>query len=236
MIFGIAPAFGNIIIPNTGDVTLKSNSSTNKGLNWNARVPHDDNYGRLAIRYASTGGVAILQFDIPADAPANDTYLHIFGGNDLQDSTPGSVGINIRGYVHGFDETTATWNNTFSGWMATGGPGGTPFPYHEEETVIALNNDIPWTWHTVPLAPFINAGIVGEVTLRLQAKSGSSTNWAVFEDKEGSCYQRHVVNAGMTGTGLLPGAAQGAYIEIVPEPSAIALLMLGVVPMLRRRR
>jgi hypothetical protein len=176
---------------------------------------------RLAVT-APTKALTILEFDIPADAPAADTFLHIFGGvdPDLPWPSPSSMSISAKVTPYDFDETTETWNG--AGWMGSVPWTGVGSP------VTILNTDTTFQWWTWPLADAINAGMAGQrVVFWLNADSGPINRWSVFEDKEGSALATH--GPGFGGPGF------GPWVEVIPEPNTLLLLILAGVPLLGRR-
>jgi len=208
----VSPALGVRIDPN--DEVLLFSGASNTNL--------DDS--RLAL-YNNTKALTLMEFDIPAGVAPGDTFLHIFGGVDPAGAgwAPGDTQVmSLKAGPWDFDETVETWNS--ASWL--GGAITTPV----STTLTVTSADTTFKWWTFPLAEVINAGLAGQrVTFWLNAGSGiGGSQWTVFEDREGSAFAQH--GPGFGGPGF------GPWIEIVPEPSTVLFLMLGVVPMLRRRR
>jgi len=211
LIMVATPAFGLTILPNDDCFLYGGQPNTNK------------NASRLAIQKNGLA-LSILEFDIPAGTAAGDISFEVFGGVDPAGagwSPTQTMPITIQVGLYDFDETTVTWNN--AGWLGGSMVTAVSLP----QTIVAT--DTVFKWWTFPMADAINAGLAGQrVVIWMDCVNNTGGNpWAVFEDKEGSAGSQH--GAGFGGLGFEP------HLEIIPEPSAALLLLLGV-PMLRRRR
>jgi len=218
LIMVATPAFGAIlrIDPNDDTVIWVGMTDTN--------FDASSGYGRLFIQNDSRGH-GLLEFDIPAGVNPGDISLHLYGGFDYGTGPTGTQTQGLMFGLHDFDETVETWNT--ASWLPGDINNSVAAKY-----VMDFDND-PWQEVVFPIpevATLYPSG--GRVTFWLNGDSAANPNarkWSVFEDKEDSVYLA-------TGTSYVPGPGYGPYIEIIPEPSAVMLLLLGAVPMLRRRR
>lgn len=209
MVMVASPALGERIDPND-DTFLFGGGASNTNF--------DD--ARLSIRNP-TKALILLEFDIPAGTAAGDIFLHIWGGPDPDTTFNGTQTIGTKAGLYDFDETLETWNT--AGWL--GGAVTTPVDGN-----IIISAGEAWQWRTIPLADVINAGLHGQATpvtfwLNGDLPGSGDQKWSVFEDREGSAFDRH-------GTDYVPGAGYGPWIYIVPEPSSVTLLALGALPLL----
>lgn len=173
--------------------------------------------GMLMKNQTGQQRIGLIEFTLPnVDVTAATINVHYF-----RSWTAGTAWtMQISGKVASFDETTMTWNT------ASGITGGTTSigPVQNMPGGNSGQDVVPAIWYSVDMTSFFNTNKGQTVTLVLRSTSATNNGNAggTVEDREGS----------RTGN-----AANGPYVSYtaVPEPTTM-LLLIGALPMLRRRR
>ncbi len=184
-------------------------------------LPTDDVTYRGSSRYNNTSvyGLftkgdgnsdrAYLQFSADTTSATSATLnLYNYWG------TPQGKTVNFDIRVRGIGENEAgyvSWTE-----LATPAPSGTS---HESWAIQGdWHVDSTPAWYAVDVTALYNANLGNKLTFSVRALSGTGDG-PIFEDKEGR-----------------GGTANAPYIEWVPEPASLALLALGSLLVVRRRR
>lgn len=125
----------------------------------------------------------------------------------------------LAGRQASFNENTITWSN--AGGITTGAVNIGPALSMPGGNGGDGKDVVPAQWRQVDLTSFFNANKGTTVTLVLKCTSTGTDQGGSIEDREGS----------RTGN-----AANGPYIEYVPEPATLALLAAGLGMAFRRKR
>lgn len=215
-------ASGAIIAPN--DDTYVRASSSARGINYD--MPGGSGAGGLLMKN-QTGDqyVTLIEYTIPntavTSATFNATYFRSWASNV-------AWSFRLQGVVASFDESTLTYNTGYSGSALQNGPftvlTGADIAMPGGTTGVGNQDLDPPILITVDITSFFNANLGQTVSFRCASTTSSSIGNAggSFEDRE------------LSRTGNANYAPFLAYTP-VPEPAS-ALLVLGALPLIRRRR
>ena len=244
-------ALADTIINPTEDVFVLSNSTFTENTAYNGVL---DNTGdSLNGEYLGLGAAvsvnaggrvrSYLYFSVPS-AAASTASLSLYQSNPINAATLLKIWLEPTTFVAPFNDVPAT----------TGGTGSTPLPAAGTYGPIDDNNEgtptqiaaqyslaantVGWVTFTFSAAGLTawNADLGQNVTLALHAKVGGTTavdaTMPVFED----------MNLTLENNGVIAFPASGNYapyidmVVAVPEPGTFALLALGGLLMVFRRR
>ncbi len=176
-----------------------------------------------------------MEYTIPNVTATSAT----FNATYFRSQTAGSTGawtFRLAGSTTAasFDETLVTWNNA----NAAGGINSATYVYNQTGIVggdVALGGgnsgtdgkDVtPNVPVSVDITAYFNAHQGQTIVFKMTSISSSSSTTA------GGSFQDRELSRSMTGTGAIPA---GPFIEYVPEPASLTLLVLGSAWVLRRR-
>lgn len=205
-------ASGAIIYANDDTYLDQQNGNTNRD---NPGTGLLSTAGILMKNQTGQQRIGLMEFTLPNTAVTGAT-INVYYFRSWSAGVAWTM--QISGKAASFDETTITWNN------ASGITGGTTNigPVQNMPGGNSGQDVVPGLWYSVDMTSFFNANLGQTVTLVLRSTSSTSSGTAggTVEDREAS----------RTGN-----TANVPYISYVPEPAS-ALLLLGALPLIRRRR
>jgi hypothetical protein len=213
VLVGAGQAFALVITANDDTYLDQTASTTVRDYPGTAQTG-----GILMKGQTGSQRIGIIEFTLPNVDVTSATFnmLH------FRSWTAGVSWVaQVFGKVASFDENTITWGN--SPGVGDVGAGSGAVQLGSDLTMAGGNSGqdvVPAQWRSVDMTSFFNANKGQTITIVLKNKDNSSTRGGTVEDREGA----------RTGN-----IANAPYIDYVPEPATLGLMVIGLGMLARRR-